>query len=779
MTKLARLFVPLTCARMARLFIGFSLLLTVFFCAIVFMFPTTFEVLTSPIMVSVCASLLLCWALLLMLKKKWHTQTGDLRKALDVQAQRLGRLLGAVDEAWWEWDVALGVVHFSARWWDLLGYPQGEPTSDARLWLRLVHPDDIGRVNQMLIPSHEPQVKTTIIEMQVRHKDGFYIPLMTRYLVAYDNTGTVTYVSGISVDLRERNRTEVELQQAVVVLATTREGIMITDVNGIITQVNQAFSEISGYSAAEAVGRKSTLLQSGRHNEDFYSKMWQQLNRDGCWRGEIWNRRKSGDIYPELLSISAVRNRADRICNYVGVFADISKAKASEMELNFLAHHDPLTQLPNRLLFLSLLDHNIKKAHREKGGLILLMVDLDRFKDINDSYGHSVGDELLQQIAATLALHATGSDIVARMGGDEFALLIESARQPERAAGVANEIIAMLDRPWVLSGGAQAHIGVSIGISLFPDHGTNSSELLQHADAALSIAKNEGRGCFRYFSENLTQAARERINLESRLHRAIERDELRVYYQPQVDIISGRITGAEALVRWQDVQEGLVPPARFIPIAEASSLIHDIGAWVMRQTCLQGQRWIEQGFTGLTLAVNLSAKQFLYGDMEVMVEDALRASGFPAAQLELELTESALMERKEDVLSTLNRLRALGVRLSIDDFGTGYSSLSYLTRFPLDVLKIDKSFVDALPDNPGDKAIAEAIVAMGHALGFKVLAEGVENEQQRIFLQDLGCDSYQGYLFSRPVTAEIFTACLQRQQQAALSVTGLPSAVLI
>jgi diguanylate cyclase (GGDEF)-like protein len=440
----------------------------------------------------------------------------------------------------------------------------------------------------------------------------------------------------------------------------------------------------------------------------------------------------------------------------VGVFADISRLKASEAELEFLAHHDPLTRLPNRLLLLSRLEHAIGMARREDRQLALLMLDLDRFKDVNDSFGHVAGDELLQQVADKLTSRLRGVDTVCRLGGDEFTVLLEDIAHVEDAARLADTLIADLGEPWRLSHGGEVRVGASVGISLFPEHGDTAAELLQQADAALYQAKAEGRGRFKYFSDALTRAARERIELEARLRRAIGRNELRVFFQPQVEIGSGRMVGAEALVRWQDPEQGLIPPGRFIPVAEATGLIGAVGEWVLRETCRQGRRWLEAGLPPLTLAVNVSPHQFLNSDIAAVVADILAETGFPAAHLELELTESALMEREQEAVEVLNRLRTVGVRLAIDDFGTGYSSLAYLKRFPLDVLKIDKSFVDDIPHSADDMQIAATIVAMAHSLRLKVLAEGVETAEQLAFLQEQGCDYFQGYLKSPPLPVDAF-----------------------
>jgi diguanylate cyclase (GGDEF)-like protein/PAS domain S-box-containing protein len=564
-------------------------------------------------------------------------------------------------------------------------------------------------------------------------------------------------------DLTERKRAEARLRQAAAVFDGTREGVMVTDAELRIRMVNRAFAEITGYTEAEALGQTPSLLRSGRHDRDFYAEMWASIEACGHWQGELWNRRKNGEVYPELLSISTVLDESGRVSGYVGVFADISKLKSSEAELEFLAHHDPLTKLPNRLLLLSRLDHGIELARREDRQLALLMLDLDRFKDINDSFGHPAGDDLLRQVAARLTGRLRSVDTVSRLGGDEFTVLLEDIAYPEDAARVAEEIIAALSEPWQLGNHAEVRIGVSIGISLFPRHGASAADLLQQADAALYQVKAEGRGRFKYFSDDLTRAARERIDIEARLRRAIVRNELRVYYQPQVAIATGRVIGAEALVRWQDPEEGIVLPGRFIPVAESTGLIGAIGAWVLKQTCAQGARWLAAGLDSLKLAVNVSAHQFLAGDLVELVSRTLSETGYPADGLELELTETTLMERRQEAIVMLDRLRAIGVRLAIDDFGTGYSSLAYLKRFPLDVLKIDRSFIDDIPRSVEDNEIAATIVAMGHTLRLEVLAEGVETAEQLAFLERQGCDAYQGYLKSPPMPPEAFERLLREQ----------------
>ena len=607
------------------------------------------------------------------------------------------------------------------------------------------------------------------LELYRGDQSSFYAQLHCRLILDDDKSPTIRITL---TDISQRKRIELVLR--IVSTAFESHGPMvICNADKIILQANKAFISATGYTQEEIIGQKINLLKSNYHDNAFYAAMWEVINQTGTWQGEVWDRHKSGQVNPKLLTISAVKNSDHVVTHYVGSFIDIAEQKLAEEKIKHLAFYDSLTQLPNRCLLQERLKYSIEMARRENKPLALLMLDLDRFKAVNDSLGHMAGDELLQQVAARMTARLRNVDMVSRLGGDEFIVLLDDIAHPDDAARVAEEIISDLSKPFNLSQSDDVRIGVSIGISLYPQHGSCPETLLDHADAALYQAKDQGRGCFAYFSEALTRAAQERIALEIRLRRAIEQEELHMLYQPQMDINSDRIIGAEALVYWQDPIDGLIPPLGFIPIAEESHLIVEIGEWVLRKTCQQAKQWLESGLLPITMAVNVSPHQFRRSDINALVKTILIETGLPAGQLELEITESGLMENQDLALDILNNLRHQGIRLAIDDFGKGYSSLSRLKYFPVDVLKIDKSFIEKIPVNKDDREIATTIIAMGHNLGFKVLAEGVETSAQLDFLRERGCDAYQGYLKNRPLSAQAFAELLAKEQsQGVLSTSS-------
>ncbi|MGY2170863.1 phosphodiesterase DibA [Pseudomonas gingeri] len=542
------------------------------------------------------------------------------------------------------------------------------------------------------------------------------------------------------------------LRQAAAVFDCTREGVLVTDRDGLIVHVNRAFVAITGYQEAEVLGQRPNLFKSGRHSADFYQKVYQALEGSGEWSGEIWNRRKSGEIYPQWQTIRAIRDDQGQLSHYVAVFSDISAIKDSQYELSQLAHYDPLTGLPNRLLFSDRAAQALASAQVHKRGCALLLIDLDHFKIINDSLGHNIGDQLLKAVGERLQGLFGGGITLARLGGDEFAVLAENCPQVVQAAALAQRVIEGLKEPFQLDE-HQLFINASIGISLFPSDALNAEQLLRNADSALFKAKSAGREGYALYTEELTAHAQHRVEMASELRRALEQDELRVYYQPVHELGSSRLIGVEALVRWEHPQRGLVSPGEFIPIAERTGLIAEIDAWVMEQACRQMCQWLREGVALSFIAVNVSSRLFARRELYQQVAKVLDDTGLDPALLELEVTESAVMEDPEVALEQLHRLRELGVSLAIDDFGTGYSSLLRLKRLPVQKLKIDQGFVAGLPWDEDDAAIVRVVIALAQSMGMQVHAEGIEQQEQARFLLDQGCDLGQGYWFGRPMPA--------------------------
>jgi len=604
-------------------------------------------------------------------------------------------------------------------------------------------------------------------ENQVRHlgvtdEDGKLIGLVTfsgiLENIEYD------YVRGLQEALREREQSlEVSnqhLRLAEKVFENTFEGIMITDPHNVIESVNPAFTFITGFQAREVIGKTPALLASGKHDAEFYRRMWDEMCTAGHWQGEIWNRRKNGEIFPEWLTINEIRNSAGAVSNYVAIFSDITERKAAEDHVRHLAHHDALTDLPNRMLFAERLNHAIAHAHRSQQQITVMFLDLDRFKLINDTLGHSVGDRLLQTTAQRLTDCVREDDTVARMGGDEFTILIENITDPSNLPSLAQKIISALSQPIMLDG-HEIVVTTSIGISVYPNDGEQSETLIKHADAAMYLAKEKGRNNFQFFTSEMNVLAFERMTMESQLRKALERNEFSLHYQPQVDIGTHRISGMEALLRWHQPTAGWIPPAQFISVAEETGLIVPIGEWVLREACTQNKAWQDEGLPPTRVAVNISGRQFKQKNLVEVVGKILEETGLEAEYLELEITESIAMEHADDTVTKLHALKAMGIRISMDDFGTGHSSLSYLKLFPIDTLKIDKSFVQDLASNSIDNTIATAIAAMAHGLKLKVITEGVETEEQLTFLKGMHRDEVQGFYFSQPLPPDRFAALLR------------------
>jgi len=587
---------------------------------------------------------------------------------------------------------------------------------------------------------------------RLRHADGNYRWVHARARLSGGHDGEPLRMTGVSRDVTEQRKANDHLRQAAAVFEATQEGLLVTDDKGMILHVNPSFQRITGYSADEVVGRNPSMLKSGRQDDAFYQRMWQALNAEGLWCGEIWNRRKSGEVYPQWQHICAVHDEQGRLTHYVAVFSDLSSIKRSQHELDFLAHHDPLTGLPNRLLLRERIEQALARAEREQGSGALLLLDLDHFKHVNDSLGHSAGDQLVKTVAERLRGCLDEHASLARLGGDEFAVVLES-QQPHHASSLAQRLLEAMHAPFEVQG-QPIYISASMGVSLFPDDARDVDHLLRHADAALFQAKASGRNLYAFYTPELTARARSHVQVEAALRQALEHDELRVYYQPVHDLASGQVVGVESLVRWQHPQRGLVPPCEFIPVAEECGLIAAIDAWVLDQACRQMRQWLDDGVALDFVAVNLSSRLFGRDGLEQRVARALQESGLQPRHLELEVTESAIMQNIDQSVALLQRLRALGVQLAIDDFGTGYSSLMRLKRMPVQKLKIDQGFVAGLPGDAEDAAIARAIIALARSMGLSVVAEGIERPDQAAFLLDHACDFGQGYWYGRPQPAD-------------------------
>jgi diguanylate cyclase (GGDEF)-like protein/PAS domain S-box-containing protein len=574
-----------------------------------------------------------------------------------------------------------------------------------------------------------------------------------------DERGNITNFIAVKEDVTAQKRAEDQLRMNATVFDTTAEGIMVTDEENRIKTVNPAFTRITGYSQEEVLGRTPHILSSGRHSKSFYEDLWESVLHKGYWSGEIWNRRKDSSVFPEWLSISAIKGESGVAKEFVAVFSDITKHKENEEQIRYQANYDALTGLPNRSLLSDRLNQAIASAHRENWMLAVLFVDLDHFKVVNDTFGHVVGDELLQLVSARVKACLRESDTVARFGGDEFIILLQDVTEMDSVAHVASNIIEQITRVFSLYG-REIYIGASIGITVYPDDAVNADSLLRNADMAMYQAKERGRNTYQFFTASMQQHTLERRQLELDLRQAIKRDELEIFYQPVINPSLNKVVSIEALLRWHHPHRGIVSPAIFIPVAEDSGQIGPIGEWVLKRSCQQLKKWHNAGFSDLKLAMNLSSRQRELGLEASFLQEVMDETDLTSNFITLEITESLLMRDTEEAMTWLSDFKALGVSLSVDDFGTGYSSLSYLKRFPVDAMKIDRSFVSELPDDIEDVTLVRTIVAMAQSLNLSLIAEGVETREQADFLVDAGCENLQGFYFAKPMSAKELTGWL-------------------
>ena len=678
------------------------------------------------------------------------------REAEALQEFRL--MLDMSGEGFWKVNTSTGyLLEVNDAYCHMVGYARDEIVGSHISKFEAVE------LSQEIIAEHIQRIielGTDRFETRHRHRDGHLLDIEIVVSYIRETDCAIAFMRDVS----GRKQTE-EAMRIAAITFDTQEGIMITDADATILRVNQAFRDITGYSAAEVIGQNPRIFQSGRHDAVFFQSMWSELLATGKWAGEVWDRRKSGEIYPKLMTITAVRDDSQRATHYVAVFRDISNRKKSEQEIHQLAFYDSLTQLPNRRLLADRLQQAVAASVRNGKHGALLFLDLDHFKTINDTQGHVMGDQLLIEVARRLQICVREGDSVARLGGDEFVVVLEGLSRDAKEAASQTELIAdkirnELGKPYVLND-FECLSTASIGISLFLGHRESAEDLLKHADVAMYQAKSAGRNAIRFFDPAMQTALEARAAMEADLHRALEKQQFRLYYQIQVDSLR-RPLGAEVLLRWDHPEQGLVSPMQFIPLSEETGLIVPIGLWVLQTACAQLKEWQHDAQTReLTLAVNVSVRQFRQADFVSQMQRILLESGAKPALLKLELTESTVLANVEDTISKMRELKMLGVSFSMDDFGTGYSSLQYLKRLPLDQIKIDQSFVRDIPGDPNDAAIVQTIIAMTEALGLNVIAEGVETEEQREFLDKHGCHAFQGYLFSKPVPLDQFDRVLR------------------
>jgi diguanylate cyclase (GGDEF)-like protein/PAS domain S-box-containing protein len=648
------------------------------------------------------------------------------------------------------------VVSTNRRFDEMFGYAEGELVGDSLLALFPTAEDceDALRASVPVLAAGSEFNE----ERQFRRRDGSLVWCMSSGR-ALDPERQDEGGIWVFADITGRRQAEEKARLAATVLEHIADGVMVIDVHGRIVATNPAYTQITGYTELEAVGTQSSLTRAGRtraslassagHEPAFYDGLWRDLAETGFWRGEIWSTRKNGEVYLEWLTVSAVRDDDDTVSHYVCVFSDITKLKESQEKLDHLAHHDALTGLPNRLLFHDRLQHAMVRAARGGEQLAVIFIDLDRFKNVNDTLGHHVGDELLKQVATSLSGCLRDGDTLARLGGDEFIVLLEDVDGERGARQVAEKLMRLFEQP-VLVSEYELFITGSVGISLFPQDAGDLNVLIRNADVAMYQAKARGRNGYAFYAPSMDGDGVERLRLEALLRRAVEKDEIWLAYQPQVEIDSGRLIGVEALVRWNSPELGQIGPDRFIPLAEDIGFINQLGAWVLEEACRQMVSWDEGGMVVPKIAVNLSARQFDRGGLAGQVERVLRETGLPPNRLQLEVTESVIMNTG-DAMQYINELHAIGVELAIDDFGTGYSSLAYLKQLPVQTLKIDRSFIKDISTDANDEAIAIAIIQLGKSMNLAVIAEGVETVEQAAFLLRHGCRRAQGYLYARPL----------------------------
>ena len=688
--------------------------------------------------------------------------------ALRESEQRLERVIEGANQGYWDWDLQTDAFKVSTRWEAMLGYAPGEMPTAPNDWPQLVHADDlpgawasIERHLQGLTPSHE-------VEVRVKNKLGQWCWILTSgRIVKRASDGTPLMMSGTFTDISERKRYELVQGEAAAVFANSYEAIMVVNADGLITRVNAAFTRITGYSQEEVAGQSPRLLSSGRHDQRFFQEFWNDLNTKGTWRGEIWNRRKNGDVFAVLQSVSMVRDVRGQLLHYVSVFADISQLKAHEAELDRVANYDSLTHLPNRRLLSDRLKQAILRADRSGKSCAICFLDLDGFKAVNDQLGHAVGDQILIGVAQNLTAILRAEDTLARLGGDEFVVLLSEVGTAEECTLILERMLEAARIP-VQAGEHVIHISASVGVSLYPSDNADPDILLRHADMAMYLAKQAGKNRYQLFDPEIDRVAQNHREYLSQMQSALQMNEFVLYYQPKVDLVSGDVIGAEALIRWQQPERGLLSPAEFLPHLNGSHLEGPFGEWVIHTAMSQMRSWRQQGLD-IKVSVNISANHLQQPDFHDRLAFTLAAHpDVEPVNLELEVLETAALADMDQAVEILERCMELGVRFSMDDFGTGYSSLTYLRKLPVHTLKIDQSFVRDMLVDPDDLGIVRSIIELANVFQRQVVAEGVETLEHGARLRSMGCRLVQGYGIARPMPAAAFPGWCAAWQKAGL-----------
>jgi len=727
--------------------------------------PDPYPLLLVSIALTALASALMTLYLLRNMSARRH------QAALHDREQRLRLALWATGEFYWEFNLADGKVSW------LLGEVRdkenpsapaiaSKPTESTVDVTSLLHPEDLARAQTTLDLYLAGKSHTFDAEFRIQRTVGWRWVRVRGRAVAYDAAARVTRIAGTALDISQTHVIERERQIAGHVLASMAEAVVVVDQSLNFVSVNPAFERMSGLERETIIGQNMRLLSPRRHSLAQYDTLSQALRQSGNWSGELWQRGRHDEDFLCTVEVTTIRADHHFPQLHVAVFNDITQQKHTEQRLHYLTHFDPLTNLPNRSLLAERLPRTIVNARRRKTRVAMLFLDLDRFRDINERFGPAAGDGILRVVAQRLQQVVGIRHTVARLGGDEFAVVLDHLESQDAADHTAQDILSAFDHPLTLEGDLEVAVSFSIGISLYPDHALISDELIKQADTAMYQAKTAGRRMFMRYDSKMETQTRQRAVLAGTLHKALDRGELKLVFQPRLALANSKITHVEVLLRWFNHEYGEIDPADFIPLAEENGMIVDIGRWALNEACLTLHDWRRQGLSEVMISVNISLLQLLSDDFPQMVQDILDTSGIPPEALELELTESILMVNIEQAASRLQAFRALGVSVAVDDFGTGYSSLAYLKRLPVNTIKIDKAFIKGLPRDGEDAAIATSIIHMGHSLGMKVVAEGVETDAQRQFLAERRCDEIQGFWLAKPMPAEQALAFIQHWSQS-------------